>query len=309
MEGRKRKFIKGAVNHVYQNTVHGVNIFYSLEDYVSYFTIFSRVSKKYEVNVLGICLMYDHVHALVSASDKETLGRCIGEITSWFVKEYNLGHGRTGSLFNVPFGSSVKAGDKQVRTAIAYLYNNPVEKKLCKRAEQYRWNFLAYACSSSPFSVSRKYREISVSLRKAKSEICCSFRSGYHVNRLMLRRLLKSLDSVEQEMLVDYIVSLYSCIDYESLIAFYGGYDLMLTAVNSNTGSEYDIRETFCRAPDLSYSDMISYLTKEYGLFEDAGQVISLPLNRKLELFQALRKATAATDYQIRKFLHLQTVI
>lgn len=37
---RRRKFVNGEVNHTYQRTVSGFNIFYEVEDYLVYYTIF-----------------------------------------------------------------------------------------------------------------------------------------------------------------------------------------------------------------------------------------------------------------------------
>ena len=45
---RRRKFVSGEVNHVYQRTRNGFNIFYDLEDYLVYFTIFQYLQKSTE---------------------------------------------------------------------------------------------------------------------------------------------------------------------------------------------------------------------------------------------------------------------
>lgn len=82
MGGRERKFFSCSVNHIYQDTINGANIFYSLEDYLVYFTIFYNTMAKYCVTVLGLCLMYDHIHALLSAPEHDTLRQSVGETTS-----------------------------------------------------------------------------------------------------------------------------------------------------------------------------------------------------------------------------------
>ncbi len=90
MGGRDRKFFSYAVNHIYQNTKDGINIFYSVEDYLVYFTIFSNSMAKYGITVYGLCLMYDHIHALLSVREQSSLYKSVGETTSRFVKEYNI---------------------------------------------------------------------------------------------------------------------------------------------------------------------------------------------------------------------------
>ena len=103
---KTRKFKAKACNHIYQRTINRFNIFYDMSDYLSYFTIFSMTAIKSEVLVLGLCLMIDHIHMLVSAPDKTTLSRFISSVTSVFVRQYNTDIGRTGPLFEKRFGSA-----------------------------------------------------------------------------------------------------------------------------------------------------------------------------------------------------------
>ena len=63
---------------------------------------------------------------------------------SRYVKEFNARTGRSGALFDPRYGSAMKKDGKKIRSAIAYLFNNAVEKHLCKKAEDYKWNFLSY---------------------------------------------------------------------------------------------------------------------------------------------------------------------
>ena len=78
----------------------------------------------------------------------------------------------------------------------------------------------------------------------------------------------------------------------------------MILAINSNTGSEYDINETICGRSDTEYRDLHRYVHAEG--FENAGDVISLEENLKMQLAEKILKHTAASIYQIRKFLHIE---
>ena len=59
-----RRFIKDEVIHTYQRTESGFNIFYEVEDYLVYYTIFSILAGRYNIVVYGLCLMIDHLHSL-----------------------------------------------------------------------------------------------------------------------------------------------------------------------------------------------------------------------------------------------------
>ncbi len=78
----------------------------------------------------------------------------------------------------------------------------------------------------------------------------------------------------------------------------------MLTAINSNTGGEYDLREEFNAFSDQAYGEMLSYCRRT---MDDAvvRRLITWPEDRKMDLFRQLKIVTSATDRQICKFLHL----
>ena len=300
-----KKFINNEVNHVYQRTRAGFNIFYEVEDYLVYYTIFSVMSSRYGVTVYGLCLMIDHIHSLISAGASRSFSAFMSNVTIQFVKEYNANHERTGSLFSKAFGWSPKPGMKLLRTAISYLFNNPVERLLCKRAQDYRWNFLAYASSNNPFSEPLVRKRASRSLRRALSEVDGAVARNVHLTYPQLNRMFADLDRKEKNQLIDYIIVKYNVIRYDLLTtSCYEGYDNMLVAINSNAGSEYDIPEYQCGYSDAEYRDLYKYV-HESG-FEDAGEVISLPLEAKHTLMLDMLNETSVSKVQICKFLHLR---
>ena len=75
----------------------------------------------------------------------------INHACAWYAREFNQSVSLAGRLLKKNFGSAPKRDDKAVRTAINYVGNNPVEKRLCVCPEEYRWNFIAYGNSRHPF--------------------------------------------------------------------------------------------------------------------------------------------------------------
>lgn len=295
----RRRFLKGEYNHIYQRTLLGNNIFYDVEDYLVYYTIFSVLSRKYRIVSLGLCLMIDHIHSLVYAESKETLSRFVSHVTLQFVKEYNCVYGRRGPLFD-RFGSAPKKGMKLLRTAVSYLYNNPVEKLLCRYAQDYKWNFINASCLPSYKMLSGGRSKAFV---KAVKEIDYIAVRGIYLNYQVLRRLMRGMTAEEKSTLADYVIRRYSFIRYDLLSDCYGGWDNMLMAVNSNAGSEYDMNEPRGSRSDVEYREIYVYL-KNHG-FQHPGDVIVLPEKTKVLLANDLLKNTSATRYQIGKYLHL----
>lgn len=302
--GMRKRFLEEEVSHTYQRTRHGFNIFYEVEDYLVYYTLFSVMSKRYGIVVYGLCLMIDHIHSLISSSSSDKFIRFMDELTRCFVREYNTEHHRSGPLFCKSFGSAVKLGMKRLRTAISYLYNNPVERRLCKYAQEYRWNFLAYGLSSHPYSEPLVIRRASRSLRRAVQEVNGTVERHSHLSYAQLKRMFSELDNNESAQLIDYIITKYSVVQYDILTSFcYDGMENMLVAINSNAGSEYEIKEVSWARSDAEYRKLYKYIhAKGYG---SAGDIISEPLETKLALLNGMLKETGVPRFQICKYLHL----
>ena len=299
----KRRFKEGAYNHVYQKTKRQHNIFYDIFDCLVYYTVFCVVAARMKVDVLALCLMIDHIHMLIRTGNVKTLSRFISAVSAIFMKEYNKAIGRTGPLFQERFGSAPKSDRKKLISAIIYLANNPVEKHLFLHPEEYRWGFLAYVDSPSPFSEKIILREASMKLRKALKIVDWNHAHGRYLNYAILRMVTSGLTSVEQEQLVDYIISKYNVIDHRRLIDMFGSYDRMLQAMHSGTGSEYDLMEDYSKHPDTVYYDMIRYVRE--NVFSDVRRVTVLQPGEKLHLASRLKMILAAQMWQCAKFLQL----
>ncbi|MBR5299935.1 MAG: transposase [Bacteroidales bacterium] len=299
---KSRRFSADGIMHVYQRTISGFNLFYTLEDFLIFYTIVSIQARRVGICILGMCLMIDHVHMLVSADCLSMMSRFTAACTSLYVREFNARTGRRGPLFESPYGSAIKMDMKRIRSAIAYLFNNPVEKHLCSKAEKYRWNFLAHY-GKHP-SVGKTY--CSSKLRRSMCLAEEAFRRKRHLNHTLLNTMMKDLTPEDKNKLSDHIISIYFPFDIKRTTDCYGSYEEMLIAINSNTGSEYEIIETeYCRS-DKAYRDIISYLHKK-GI-TDVHVVISMDEKSKLAMMRDIKSHTSASYTQIRKFLHLQSL-
>ena len=303
---RRMIYQRGAVGHIYQRARSGFVVFYSVKDSLVFFTIFSFTATKYKIRVLGLCLMYNHIHVLIEAENHEIVARFVQEFSSKFSKAYNARHALKGRLFTT-FGLSNKRGDKQIRTSLAYLYNNPVEDRICKRAEDWNWNFLAYADSDHPYSEKLVLREASVGMRKAARTVRTLHAHQRPLTYKVLDDLFKSLNINEKKQLVDFIVREYSVIDFKKAISYYGSYRNMLTAFSSNTGSEYDIREPHDPYSGAAYRNMSRHLAadKRFSGIED---VLQLPAEERIAYLNELAIACGVSLNHARKFLRIEAV-
>ena len=305
MKNNIRRFSPGFVNHCYQNTVGGGLLFYSVSGYLVMFTIICVAARRYGVRVLKVCLMPDHVHGSYVAESLQELSGFIGFYTSFFAKEFNDVCGRRGQLFNRPYGSAPKYGDKKVRSNFIYVDNNPVERHLVEKAEDYRWNFLAYANTGNPFSQKVIRRKASSALKNAMSMVDVLHGKGRFLTFKVLHNWFGKLNAKEANQLVDYIITKYNVIDYEGSTCYFGSYGNELLALHSTSGNEYDIKEPFVGKRDDCYAKLSSILARSKK-YKTVYEVMGLPEEKRWGIFSHLYGRTEATREQLKKFLHLK---
>lgn len=305
MKYKKRRFIPGEYMHIYQRTVNGFNIFYDLEDFLVFYTIFSVISGLYDIRILQLCMMIDHVHTLISSESLSEISAFVRHYSSLFVMEYNNDVGRHGQLFHKSFGSAPKKGAKKIRSAIVYIGNNPVEKNLSDSASEYRWNFLAYINDRHPFSESKAVNKCGFRLRKALKEVKRLARSNSYLTYSFLRRVLNGLDQKDREYLTDFIISEYYPFDNDALLSFYESKEDMLHAMRSTAGSDYDIREKYYAGSDTVYRDMIAFVRSKVDV-SPVRSVIVLNVEEKMKMVGMMRSSIDASMSQLAKFMHLK---
>ena len=269
------------------------------------FTIICVAARRYGVRILKLCLMPDHIHGSFVAGLLKELAAFVGYYTSQYANMFNEISGRSGQLFNRPYGSAPKYGDKKVKSNFIYVDNNPVERHLADKAENYRWNFLAYAKSDHPFSEPIKLRSASSFLKNAMKMVDVLQKKGRFLTFRVLHNWFSKLDRKESNQLIDYIITKYNAIDYDGSICYFGSYENELIALSSTSGSEYDIKEPFVGKKDDCYAKLSSLLMKT-GRFKNIYEVPGLGIEEKVELFHFLYGQTEATREQLRKFLHLK---
>ena len=295
------------MNHVYQRTVGGVHLFYTKEDCLVFLSILSVCARSSDVRVLELCLMHNHIHMLLIADCFEELSSFMDRCTSWFVRAYNIEHGRKGRLLKKNFGSAPKWDGKKQRSAIIYIGNNPVEKNFCQYAEDFRWNFLAYIKSPSPFSEPIIMRKASSVLKSALQAVDNMIEQNVPLKYSSLAFYKSRLKTREYEQLIDYVISSYLPFDFDELLSRFNSYEDMITALHSTTGSEYDLKEGRDDFSVASFIEMMHWVWDNYSA-EYMRKMISMSLEEKLALASELKKHTSASSSQVINFLHIPIV-
>ena len=301
---KRRPFFPEILNHCYQRSADGGVLFYTYSDHLVYFTEYCLAARQYDIEVLALCQMPDHVHDSVRTKRKDNLARFKRKVNTDFSRKRNDFFRTEGPVLRDRYGSAPKYGDKKARSNLIYVDNNPVERKLVMKAEEYRWNYLAYATSDHPFSDQLVIRDARWPLQKAVREVKVQYKAGRPMDYAMLQRIFLPLDRKEALQLVDLIISTYNCIDYAAAARFFDSWNDLLTAMHATTGSEYDLNEVFIGKSDAFYAQMTSILLKG-NYVKDIHDILRLSVDEKNELFQLLTPKTGALAEQIAHFLHM----
>ena len=301
---RKRRFIPLECNHVYQRSDGGYNIFYDDEDYLLCFMILSVFAQKHSVKLVKICFMVDHIHILLDVESCEHMAAFVRDYTSAFVKEYNTSIGRKGRLFYKSFGSAPKQGNKKMRSVIVYIGNNPVEKGLCRYAEDYRWNFIRYMLPKEMQQKKCRASRGSRKLLRCFKRVKAAVNAGAYMNYTQLYDMFSDLTDVERTSLVDYVVMAYYPFDADCILDLYDDWQQVIDAMHSTAGSEYDLKEKWYSKSDAIYMKMSSYVRENLNICP-VRNVLKLSSEQKNLMAAELKSKTGATDYEVNKFLHL----
>jgi putative transposase len=140
--------------------------------------ILKKFSAIYFVEMLGFCIMGNHIHGLVrvfpdkcytdadimkrfalnygedaafeyECIDKyrkkwSDLGKFMQEVKQTFSRYYNRAYNRRGTLWGERFKSVLVENGETLVNCLAYIDLNPLRAGLVKRPEDYRWNTLGY---------------------------------------------------------------------------------------------------------------------------------------------------------------------
>ena len=293
------------VGHIYQRTIDGYLLFYTIPDFLVFFSIVCICSKRHKVKLLGICPMFDHTHLLAKVSERKEVSGFVQEYSSLYSRELNISIGSDGPVFRRNYGFAPKVGMKAVRDACSYHYNNPGEKKLCKRAEEYRWTFLAYAVSNHPFSEKIILSLASSPMRRAMKMIKYYASRDIYLKHEWLEKMFAPLSAQEKNQLIDYIIVSYNVIDYEELISYYGSYEMACLAFASNQGKEFDVKEEFVPGSHKPYYEIPKVLLAKH-YFKHVKDALRLPLTERVNLMYMLKDETNASWVQLRKYLRFK---
>jgi len=140
MPRKPRFFLPGVPVHVVQRGRNREAVFFEETDYGAYLDWVAAGAQKYSCAVHAWCLMTNHIHLLVSSSRTDGVTRLMQFIGRHYVPFVNHKYGRSGSIWEGRFKSSLVDAEHYLLACMRYIELNPVAAGMVAHASQYLWS-------------------------------------------------------------------------------------------------------------------------------------------------------------------------
>jgi len=118
--------LPGIPQHIIQRGNNKQVCFFTGQDYIVYLSKLNEYSQKYDVAVHSYILMTNHVHLLLTPEESDGVSRLIQSLGRYYVRYVNQTHGRTGTLWEGRYKSTLVDSENYFLTVSRYIELNPV---------------------------------------------------------------------------------------------------------------------------------------------------------------------------------------
>ena len=139
-----RLTMPGHLHHLILRGNNRQTIFNSSADYQYLLALLFENAKKFAVAVHAYVLMDNHFHLLVTPESETAVSRMMQALGRSYVRYFNDLHGRSGSLWEGRYRSTVIETERYLLTCMAYFDLNPVRAGLVGQAQDYPWSSYAH---------------------------------------------------------------------------------------------------------------------------------------------------------------------
>ncbi len=135
-----RLALAGVPVHVVQRGNNRGTCFACDDDFRRYLSCLRRAIERYACSVHAYVLMTNHVHLLVTPQESHAVSGLMQHLGRRYVRTFNKIHGRTGTLWEGRFRSSVIDSERYFLVCQRYIENNPVRAGMTTSALDYPWS-------------------------------------------------------------------------------------------------------------------------------------------------------------------------
>jgi putative transposase len=140
MPRQPRLVVAGYPHHIILRGNNRSAIFYTVRDRRFFIGCLLGAKKKTKSKIHAYCFMTNHVHLLVEPSTEKDLSNMMQSLGRRYVQYINRTYGRTGTLWEGRFKSSVVSKDEYLLACCRYIELNPVRAGIVDHPKDYFWS-------------------------------------------------------------------------------------------------------------------------------------------------------------------------
>ena len=139
MPRRRRVVIPQFPHHVTQRGNNRRDVFYADSDREVYLNLLRKYCAEFRVDVLGYCLLTNHIHALVVPASASGLAKAFGRTHNDYARWLHIRRRESGHLWQNRF-YSCPVEKCYLWAVLAYIERNPVRAGLAVQCQDWRWS-------------------------------------------------------------------------------------------------------------------------------------------------------------------------
>jgi putative transposase len=135
-----RLTLAGYSHHVILRGNNRQEIFMGVADREFMLSVLAEESKQHGVDVHAYVLMSNHIHLLLTPQTDPALPRMMQALGRRYVRHFNQRHGRTGTLWEGRYRSTVIQSERHLLACMVYLDLNPVRAGIVSDPSEHPWS-------------------------------------------------------------------------------------------------------------------------------------------------------------------------
>jgi putative transposase len=135
-----RLTLPGYPHHIIQRGNNRQAIFTTVADYRYFLGLIEDNARKFEIDVHAYVLMTNHFHLLATPQTDKGLPEMMQAVGRSYVRYFNDLRGRTGTLWEGRYRSTLIQTESYLLACMAYIDLNPVRAGMTTEARDYPWS-------------------------------------------------------------------------------------------------------------------------------------------------------------------------
>ena len=144
-----RLALAGYPHHVIQRGNNRQMIFLTVADHQYMLSLLYEHARQFEVALHSYVLMGNHFHLLATPSTDKGLPQMMQAVGRSYVRYFNDLNGRSGTLWEGRYRSTVIQTERYLLACMAYIDLNPVRAGLVSEPADYAWSSYSHYCGQS----------------------------------------------------------------------------------------------------------------------------------------------------------------